>query len=72
MGSLYLQKNTLTSFLRTAGRLWMMSKMLRSATYCTSGPDDNRVTSRFALSVLGSLKGRGYFVPNGGPIFLQM
>lgn len=44
MGSLYLQKKTLTSFLSTVGLLWMMSSMFLSATYCTSGPDESRVT----------------------------
>jgi hypothetical protein len=43
-GSLYLQKNALTSFFSTAGRRWMISRMFRSATYCTSGPDESSAT----------------------------
>ena len=33
IGSLYLQKNTFTSFRKTAGRRWMISSIFRNATY---------------------------------------
>ena len=44
IGSLYLQKNTLTSFFSTEGLRWMMRRIFRNATYWTSGPDESNVT----------------------------
>jgi hypothetical protein len=49
-GSLYLQKNTFTSFFKTEGRRCMISRIFRRATYCTSGPDDNVVTGKELFS----------------------
>mmetsp|Transcript_23534 Transcript_23534/g.62066 ORF Transcript_23534/g.62066 Transcript_23534/m.62066 type:complete len:225 (+) Transcript_23534:3-677(+) len=44
-GSLYLQKNILTSEARMPGRFWMMRRMFLRTTYWTSDSLESRVTS---------------------------
>ena len=46
---MYLQKNTLISWLRMPGLLWTIKLMLRSATYWISGSELSRVTSGGAI-----------------------
>mmetsp|Transcript_67868 Transcript_67868/g.196515 ORF Transcript_67868/g.196515 Transcript_67868/m.196515 type:complete len:250 (-) Transcript_67868:538-1287(-) len=54
-GSLYLQKNILTSAARIPGRFWTISRMFRKDTYWTSGSLERSVT-RGGLSFLASTR----------------
>mmetsp|Transcript_90941 Transcript_90941/g.278402 ORF Transcript_90941/g.278402 Transcript_90941/m.278402 type:complete len:268 (-) Transcript_90941:363-1166(-) len=62
-GSLYLQKNILTSAARMPGRFWTMSRMFRSETYWTSGSLDSNVT-RGGFSFLASTRNISEFSTN--------